>query len=187
MPDFSPASCPTPSLGSGCPSPGVITVPGVDNPFIRCVNPCSLEMAWPTGVWSPTGFNKFVYTASNRRSHDWPSCRPNIVGSPAFAGEDTVNTNIFPQAGQVPWYVLPSFGIGPCPGVKQYNDASIYVSPFNLVCLSAPFVSGFIRTGGTRSHTISATVERNGSPRPDDEPFPTRQEFALRFICPLEG
>jgi len=134
---------------------------------------------WPTGTWNPDGRNKWTYTASSRVSHNYPNCTP-IPGSPAFAGQETVSTIIYTEPGEVFWYIPPSFVIGPCEGVKQYNDAFIYKSSIEGICTEGGLWS-FIRTGGTRSHSISVSIEPL-NPGPDDEPFPGKQEYAERFL-----
>ncbi len=163
--------CPdgTRQVADPCLEPGKVPYP----------NPCSIEMVWPTGTWNPEGRNKWTYTASSRVSHNHPNCTP-IPGSPAFPGQETVSTVIYTEPGEVFWYIAPSFVIGPCEGVKQYNDAFIYKSSIEGICTEGGLWS-FIRTGGTRSHSISVSIEPL-NPGPNDEPFPGRQEYAERFL-----
>jgi hypothetical protein len=164
--------CPdgTRQVADPCLEPGKVPYP----------NPCSIEMVWPTGTWNPDGRNKWTYTASSRVSHNYPNCTP-IPGSPAFEGLETVSTIIYTEPGEVFWYIPPIFSIGPCEGVKQYSDAPIYKSRIEDICTESLALWSFIRTGGTRSHSISVSIEPL-NPGPNDEPFPGREEYAERFL-----
>jgi hypothetical protein len=141
---------------------------------------CRTDMEWPTGTWNPEGRNKWTFTASDRVSHNYPACTP-IPGSPVFAGLSTVSTIVYSGIGEVFYYIPPIFSIGPCEGVKQYNDAPIYKSRIEDICTENLVLWSFIRTGGTRSHSISVSIEPL-NPGPNDEPFPGREEYAERFL-----
>jgi hypothetical protein len=141
---------------------------------------CSQDMTWPTGTWNPNGANRWTYVVSNRISHSYFDSAPFSCDNPRPLADSTaVVTTV---AGQVAWHSSPSSQTGPCPDVIQYGDIFIYTSSFSNICDSGNGVLyGFARTGGTREYSLTVTVEPV-SPGPGDELFPSRQEFASRYL-----
>jgi hypothetical protein len=138
--------------------------------------PWSPYMVWPDGIWNPGGYNTYVFTVSARVGHNYPACTPTSLGNSV--------TSVATAPGQMAWYVPPTYNVGPCPGVLQYNDAFVYKSSFAAVGITElSILWDFARSGGTRSFTITVTVAP-ASPSIDDEPYPTQEEYFGRFCVP---
>jgi hypothetical protein len=136
--------------------------------------PCALDMVWPTGTWNPNGANNYVYTVTSRVLHNYPNCEPLDV-------QDSITT-VFANAGEVVWHTIPDFKIGPCEGVIQYSDIRIFKTLISELCVNTSVLWDFARTGGLRSFGLSVTVSPAAGPGPDVEPYPTREEFAARYL-----
>jgi hypothetical protein len=163
--------CPdgTRQVADPCLEPGEIAGP----------NPCSREMVWPTGTWDPNGENKWSYIVTQKISHGFGDQGGYGCDNPRPLNDSI--TIVFTGAGEVAWYRPPTFVIGPCEGVKQYNDGYIYASKIDEICVTMNLLRNFVRTGGTRSHAIAVTVEPVLA-GPTVEVFPTRQGYADQYL-----
>jgi hypothetical protein len=136
--------------------------------------PCALDMVWPTGTWNPNGANNYVYTVTGRVLHNYPNCEP-------LDAQDSITT-VVALAGEVVWHTSAPFRNGPCEGVIQYSDIFIYKTLISELCVNTSVLWSVARTGGLRSFSLSVTVSPSAGPGPDVEPYPTREEFAARFL-----
>jgi hypothetical protein len=136
--------------------------------------PCALDMVWPTGTWNPNGANNYVYAVTNRVKHNYPNCTP-------LDDQDSIRT-VVALAGEVVWHTPAPSRNGPCEGVIQYSDIFIYKTLISELCVNTSVLWSVARTGGLRSFSLSVTVSPSAGPGPDVEPYPTREEFAARFL-----
>jgi hypothetical protein len=131
---------------------------------------------WPEGQWNPNEANIWTFLVSDRIASGSGLPGTNNDGSP------TSTTVVVTVANEVAWVVQPEIGSVSSEGIPQYLDAPIYKTPpRDMQKNPSPIPFLFALTGGTRSFTLTATVEPSDPDSPDVEDFPLPDDFYARF------
>jgi hypothetical protein len=77
---------------------------------------------WPTGSWFKQGRNIFRFSLSSKTAHGYPeACESGFPMNPVEGASEAIS-----MPGELYLTEPPTFVVGPCEGVRQYNDGFIY-------------------------------------------------------------